>query len=119
LESAFLRRLYAEQEGPDLLIAILVVAIGSLTTAFAASKEEVLHSFNDSGTDGYWPEASPTMLGGAYGSGCSGCGSVFELAPGANGTWTEIVLYNINGTDGSWPSASLIFDSSGTARLPG
>ena len=94
-------------------------------------KEEVLHSFNDNGTDGYSPVASLTFdaAGNLYGttlnggSNCLqsnyGCGTVFELMPGPGGIWTEKVLYDFCGTgygdctDGSVPEAALIFDATG------
>lgn len=56
-----------------------------------------------------------TSMGGA-GAGCNGygCGTVFKLSPGANGTWTETVLHTFgNGEDGTRPWASLVFDTSG------
>jgi uncharacterized repeat protein (TIGR03803 family) len=47
----------------------------------------------------------------------NGCGTVFELTPGADGNWTEKVLYNFcsatNCADGAIPYAGLIFDSAG------
>jgi uncharacterized repeat protein (TIGR03803 family) len=45
----------------------------------------------------------------------SGCGTVFELSPAGNGTWTERVLhaFNDNGKDGFAPAPGLIFDSTG------
>jgi uncharacterized repeat protein (TIGR03803 family) len=42
-----------------------------------------------------------------------GCGTVFELMPGAAGKWTEKVLHSFNGTDGTAPAASLVFDANG------
>jgi hypothetical protein len=44
----------------------------------------------------------------------SGCGTVFELSPGANGTWTKTILYAFQAVnnDGSGPSG-LTFDKSG------
>jgi uncharacterized repeat protein (TIGR03803 family) len=91
--------------------------------------ETVLYSFcSASGcTDGASPNASlvldaagnlygTTEMGGSYGSGCKGygCGTVFELKPGANGTWTETVLHSFgNGKDGTYPFAGLIFDAAG------
>jgi uncharacterized repeat protein (TIGR03803 family) len=42
---------------------------------------------------------------------------VFELSPGANGSWTETVLYNFcslpNCEDGAFPVAGLVFDTDG------
>jgi uncharacterized repeat protein (TIGR03803 family) len=90
-------------------------------------KETVLHSFNDNGSDGYGPQAGlildaagnlygTTLIGGSavctyYGS----CGTVFELMPQADGSWTEKVLHSFSddGTDGYWPYASLTLDAAG------
>jgi len=93
--------------------------------------ETVLHSFDDDGMDGWEPTAGlvldsagnlyGTTLRGGQGRGgdCGGfgCGTVFELSPNNNGTWTESVLHNFcypNGcANGAKPQASLILDSSG------
>jgi uncharacterized repeat protein (TIGR03803 family) len=88
-------------------------------------KQTVLLDFN--GSDGAAPTGNltfdssgnlygTTKAGGASGSGCGGygCGTIFELTPGAHGTWTENVLYSFSGTDGSEPTGSLTFDTSGT-----
>jgi uncharacterized repeat protein (TIGR03803 family) len=90
-------------------------------------KEKALHDFNKDGTDGYGPQAGlifdaagnlygTTFIGGSgscvyYGS----CGTVFELTPQADGTWTEKVLHSFNndGTDGYWPYAGLTLDAAG------
>lgn len=59
-----------------------------------------------------------TADGGSNGPTCaptSGCGTVFELAPAGNGTWTERVLHTFhdNGKDGFEPAPGLIFDAAG------
>jgi uncharacterized repeat protein (TIGR03803 family) len=41
------------------------------------------------------------------------CGTVFELSPNGDGTWTEAVLHDFNGKDGRWPVASVVFDNAG------
>jgi uncharacterized repeat protein (TIGR03803 family) len=47
----------------------------------------------------------------------AGCGTVFELSPGGDGTWTESVFYNFCSeeecTDGAFPNSNLIFDANG------
>jgi uncharacterized repeat protein (TIGR03803 family) len=44
----------------------------------------------------------------------SGCGTVFELSPNSDGTWTETLLYIFKGdTDGGLPLTGLTFDSAG------
>ncbi len=89
--------------------------------------EKVLHSFGN-GKDGVLPFASLVFdaFGNLYGTTSSGgdgscvgltpgCGLVFELKPGAGGSWTEKILHNFNnnGTDGYNPNSGLIFDSAG------
>jgi len=83
----------------------------------------VLYSFTG-GSDGANPVAGLVVdaAGNLYGTTASGgtpqqqcCGLVFELSPGAHGSWTESVLYRFNGSpnDGATPLAGLIFDSAG------
>jgi uncharacterized repeat protein (TIGR03803 family) len=85
---------------------------------------KTLHSFN--GKDGYFLVGGlvfdtignlygTTDLGGLTGCTVDGCGVVFELSPGSNGTWTEKVLHKFrgNGKDGFSPRAGLIVDSAG------
>jgi uncharacterized repeat protein (TIGR03803 family) len=85
--------------------------------------EKVLYSFKHNHKDGVAPIGSlafdtagnlyGTTNGGGSGSGCHGqngaygCGTVFELTPGAKGKWTERVLHSFtsNGRDGLYPFA--------------
>jgi uncharacterized repeat protein (TIGR03803 family) len=82
--------------------------------------ENVLHSFNNNGSDGNRPSGTLTFdtAGNLYGTtqfggaGCSpgGCGTVFELSPSQGGGWTEQVLYSFAGGnygDGASPVAGL------------
>jgi uncharacterized repeat protein (TIGR03803 family) len=79
--------------------------------------EKVLCSFHYP----QYPEASLILdaAGNLYGTtaegGAHGYGTVFQLAPGTNGKWTEKVLhsFNANGKDGWYPTAGLIFDAAG------
>jgi uncharacterized repeat protein (TIGR03803 family) len=88
--------------------------------------ETVLHSFN--GKDGVEPAASVVFdkAGNLYGTtvfggdlnltecGGYGCGTIFKVAPGPNGKWSETVLHKFNGfVDGSYPFAEMIFDATG------
>jgi uncharacterized repeat protein (TIGR03803 family) len=83
--------------------------------------EKILASFISSGTGGGNPYGSLIFdsAGNLYGTtavgGFNGVGTVFELTPAKNGTWTPSILYsfNNNGTDGYDPIAALVFDSSG------
>jgi len=105
------------------VVAILLV----ITKPAVAEKEKILHSFNNNGKDGTEPaaglifDASGNLYGtsifGGSGScpGGVGCGTVFELAPEANGKWAEKALYSFqdNGIDGFFPFAALVFDGLG------
>ena len=84
--------------------------------------EQVLHTFNRNGTDGYGPAAGlifdsagnlfgTTSLGGTNGA----VGTVFELSPGSNGNWTEKALYDFSstGVNGAYPLENVTFDTAG------
>ncbi len=52
--------------------------------------------------------------GGGNGTACSDyCGTVFQLTPGANGEWSEKILFSFNGTDGEDPAGKLLLDQQG------
>jgi uncharacterized repeat protein (TIGR03803 family) len=84
----------------------------------------VLYSFTD-GSDGGYPEGGVILdeSGNLYGttyyggvvSDCSGagCGVVFELSPGSNGSWTETVLHAFTETEGALPNSGLVFGARG------
>lgn len=103
--------------------ATMAVLLGFLLTlpGFAASTEQVLYSFNPNGPGGIIPytglifDKSGNLYGTATYGGSQGVGTVFELSPGSNGTWTEQALYSFGESrnDGQNPDAGLIFDSSG------
>jgi uncharacterized repeat protein (TIGR03803 family) len=111
---------------------IVVLAVVTLTTLMsgtraAAQEETVLYSFSDNGTDGQYPDGDLVFdaSGNLYGTtslgvhGCAqgqpGCGTVFELAPRADGGWTENVLHTFKGgsNDGYDPHAGMTFDAFG------
>jgi len=97
--------------------AILLFATG----AFAAgSAEVVIHSFAGGTGDGAAPSSAlvADKLGNLYGvtpqGGTYGCGTVFQLSPQSNGTWSETILYSftIQGSScNALPGASLVMDS--------
>jgi uncharacterized repeat protein (TIGR03803 family) len=89
--------------------------------------ETILYNFTNT-TDGAYPTGGlifdavgnlygATTTGGAvcYPNNCySTAGTVFELSPNSNGTWTETTLYSFGATgDGNDPTSSLVFDKSG------
>jgi uncharacterized repeat protein (TIGR03803 family) len=84
-------------------------------------KEKILLSFISTGTGGGAPygslifDASGNLYGTTSYGGFNGVGTVFELTPAKNGTWTSSILYsfNNNGIDGYDPIAGLVFDPSG------
>lgn len=107
---------------------IRTLALTILATALVGSSAwgqtfKVLHAFGNG--DGTYPEAGQvfdaqgnlygvTSLG-PLGNGCGGdgCGTVYQLKPDSDGTWTETVLYAFNGSDGVEPASDLIFDPAG------
>ena len=102
------------------LIATLAIFMSILfaTGTQAAAADNVLHSFQG-GTDGSYPPAGLTFdaAGNLYGTtaqgGTNNSGTVFELTPGAGGTYTEKVLHSFINTDGYLPQAGLVFDTAG------
>jgi uncharacterized repeat protein (TIGR03803 family) len=81
--------------------------------------EKILHSFGHE-KDAAVPRAGMVMdtSGNLYGTTYSGGahlndGTVFRLAPGTSGKWTESVLFSFSGSDGATPTAGLALDSQG------
>lgn len=80
--------------------------------------ETQLYSFQ-SGTDGSEPFAGVVLDadGHVYGTteiGGQGYGTVFELAPLANGTWKEHLIHTFTGgSDGGQPFGGVVIDASG------
>jgi uncharacterized repeat protein (TIGR03803 family) len=112
-------------EHSTLLLTIFVAACVCMATPsmFAADTEKVLASF--SGQDGANPQAGVIFdaSGNLYGTtnaggdpsckAIAGCGTIFRMSPGANGTWTKTTLHHFNSIDGANPSGALVFDSAG------
>jgi len=100
----------------------------SRPTLFGAQAvETVLYSFQG-GSDGELPFGNvvfdaagnlygTTSRGGANHVGCfqSGCGTIYELSPTANGPWQETILHAFtdNFGEGAEPRAGLVFDTAG------
>ena len=81
--------------------------------------EQVIYSFGSSTSDGIVPYGGVVFdsKGNLYGTtsfGYGNQGTVFQLVPGPNGTWTENTLYNFSGgSDGGYPTAGVILDTAG------
>src|SRR5271168_3954344 len=101
---------------------VFVSCIGlalAFTPSVRAQKFSVLNHFN--GPTGAQALSGLTFdkAGNLYGTtsegGLGGAGLVFELVPGAQGTWTEQVIYKFgtNQGDGVYPVGELIFDTAG------
>jgi len=81
--------------------------------------ESVLHTFNVA--DGAFPtsglifDSAGNLYGTTFNGGTFDAGTAFKLAPNADRTWTESVLYNFCNlsTCGYNPDASLVFDGAG------
>jgi uncharacterized repeat protein (TIGR03803 family) len=84
-------------------------------------KQEVLHSFNFNGIDGYYPfgsvvfDASGNLYGTTLVGGEQGLGIVYQLKPNRRGGWTETILHSFvaDGVDGIEPYSGLTIDSAG------
>jgi uncharacterized repeat protein (TIGR03803 family) len=100
------------------VLAVLAVALLLPVGAGTASKYKVLHRFK--GHDGANPDpplifdAAGNLFGTTFAGGDANHGTVFELTPQSDGSWTESVLYSFTGDpDGKQPLAGLIFDTGG------
>ena len=92
--------------------------------------ERVIYNFQGA-NDGCGPLSSVVLdaAGNFYGttisnggnqSNCGGYGTVFELAPGSGGTWTESIIYDFNNTGAYYPSGVILDEAGnlyGTAGL--
>jgi uncharacterized repeat protein (TIGR03803 family) len=78
----------------------------------------VLYSFTG-GSDGSQPlselifDAADSLYGTTRYGGDYGYGTVFELTPNSDGSWTESVLHSFTGSDGSTPYEAPTFDGAG------
>lgn len=90
--------------------------------------ENIIHNFQGR-ADGMYPNTpliidaggnlyGSTIYGGGLGQCAAGivtvsCGTVYELSPGASGTWTETILHRfVGGSSGSEPSSPLTLGGS-------
>lgn len=105
---------------------------GTVYEVNASGSEQVIYSFlgPENNSDGATPFSGlvKDAAGNLYGStvfggtlnndDCepnSGCGTIFQLTPNSDGTWTETVLYRfLGGADGSFPAISLFSNADGS-----
>lgn len=94
------------------ILVVLAVA-STLPTGAVASTYKVLYEFKGR-PDGAYPhpalifDAAGNLYSTTFYGGLDNGGTVFKLAPNADGSWTETVLSN-----GGQPSTSLVFDGAG------
>lgn len=94
-------------------------ATGSVFKIDTNQKVTTLYSFTG-GADGGDPEDQSNLIfdaaGNLYGTtrsgGAFGKGTVFELSPNTDGSWTEKVIYSFN-DQGTGPTAGLVADTAG------
>lgn len=92
-----------------------------LTPQGSGWTETVLHSFNNTGVDGFYAnsglvfDAFGNLYGTTFWGGDFNVGTVFELSPTTGGGWTEQVVHSFDnhGGDGTYPHGGLILDASG------
>jgi uncharacterized repeat protein (TIGR03803 family) len=109
------------------LLTLLLAALTVAVTQFSEAQTfKVLHSFGGP-NDGVYPLANlgfdshenlfGTTMEGGYNDcrGADGSGTVFELMPKANGTWSEAVIHEFSNSsnDGAFPEAPVVPDNSG------
>jgi uncharacterized repeat protein (TIGR03803 family) len=105
---------------------------GTVFQVNANGAEQLIYSFlgPDNNSDGANPfsalikDAAGSLYGGTVFGGTinnnncepdAGCGTIFELTPGTDGSWTETVLYRFQGgADGDFPAVSLFDDADGS-----
>lgn len=92
--------------------------------------EQILYAFGSASGDGQGPfggmvsDGNGHLYGATSTGGLGNFGTVYELAQGSSGGWTEQILYQFTGgIDGGWPFGGVVRDSSGniygTAEIGG
>jgi uncharacterized repeat protein (TIGR03803 family) len=106
----------------DKALVIVAMTLVLASSAWGASSESLLYSFNAFSGDGYYPLGSlvadkkGNLYGATYqGGGGSEYGTVYKLSV-SGGVWSETQLHIFTGgtTDGEYPQdAPLVFDKAG------
>jgi len=102
-----------------MFIALLTVVLFTFCGSSLAATYKILYTFTGY-TDGALPEGTliiddqGNLYGTTAGGGTYGGGTIFELSPGSDGTWTRTILYSFNGPgDGNSPTGGLLMDRQG------
>jgi uncharacterized repeat protein (TIGR03803 family) len=105
---------------------------GAVFAADSAGHYTIIHNFQGPPTDGLEPwgnlvqDAQGNMYGVTMGGGnrrsgigCNdptmqfGCGTIFELSPNADGSWSEVILHNFTGAEDGYDPDALTIDAQG------
>lgn len=108
------------QRRNDLKALLVTAAVVTLCVSAAAQTFKVLYNFTN-GTDGggvyggVVMDKQGNLYGTTSGGGAYGYGTVFELSPNSDGTWTETVLHSfmLNDPEGQQPQCTLVLDAAG------
>lgn len=98
-------------------LAVVVVVSALTSSGWSQITRKTLYEFKG-GVDGR-PQAGVIFdqAGNLYGTttwgGTDECGSVYELTPSSEGSWTKTVLLNFTCANGDFPAANLTFDQAG------
>lgn len=98
------------------LMMVIAITLVLAPCAWAQSSYKNLHTFKSApggqNVGNMLLDAVGNLYGWTYVGGAYGDGTVFELTPNADGSWTKQTLHSFNGDDGRGP-AGLIFDTAG------
>ncbi len=110
-----------ETRGVVAVLTILAIILLFGPSTASAQTFKTLHIFHEK--DGAIPSGTLVFdaAGNIYGTtnaggdpGCTGgCGTVYELMPKANGTWTYKLLYGFRPDEDAYPDAGVVFDTTG------
>ncbi|MGH9500792.1 MAG: choice-of-anchor tandem repeat GloVer-containing protein, partial [Terriglobales bacterium] len=106
---------------PKLTSAALAFALVALaSTASPAATFKIIQTFNCTANSGCGPRGPLTpdpggnLYGTAFGGGANGQGSVFELLPNQDGSWSQTIIHSFAFTpDGAPPAFGVAFDELG------
>src|SRR5689334_12560396 len=96
-------------------LALQILCVSTTIAAPAQTQEKVLYSFGVSETDASGPNSSlvadhaGNLYGTSGGGGTYGGGTVFELSPNSDGSWSESILYSFCYYYGNCPDGDYVF----------